>query len=375
MVNRARFVSHHEGAPPTPPPGGYQRPRRFPSSPFAPELLPAGAPVPPPARVGGRARRHWLGWVALGAAILFALVLLVMLARGATDAIYGATMLALQLVVAAVVVAALFLPGARPIAAFALATVVLFNVGTVGAASALRSSAAGAYDGTTVEEQGERAYPGVRDVDPDLVLQADSLEQVRARFEELSQLIRDELSARFGFTWVRVADESTRPERNGYGGESMLVEYSAPVWATEQPIRSLSDKRAVMAAIDEVLLDAGNYWTLYPLNESQGITEDTLEKLYGSADPATQAVWEHYTEVSASDPYSAPGAPEPNLMYATLTDLTHDDTGVFRQRAEAEQARTGAPLEGLQLFFLGRQLLSEGDRDAFEQGIADSPVS
>lgn len=374
MVNRARFVSNHDGAPPTPPPGGYERPRRFPSSPFAPELAPLGAPLPPQATPRQRPARHWMGWAALGAAALFALALLVMLAQGATDAIYGTTMLALQLVVVAVVVAALFVPSARTIAAIALATTVILNVGTIGAASALRSSAAGAYDGTTVEEQGERAYPGIRDVDPDLVLEADSLEQVSARFEELSRLVREELSAQFGFTWVRISDESTRPERNGYGGESMLVEYSAPVWATEQPIRSLSQKRAVMAAIDEVLLDAGNYWTLYPLNESQGISEETLEKLYGSADPETQTVWEYYTEISDDDPYGSGGAPDPNLMYATLTDLTHDDTGVFRQRAEADQARSGAPLEGLQLYFLGRQLLSEGDVEEFEQRLEESPV-
>lgn len=370
-----RFVSRHDGAPPTPPPGGYQRPRRFPSSPFAPELAPgASAPLRSADAAPPRPRPHWFGWVALSAAGVFALVLLIQLLGGATDAMYSATMLALQLIVVAVVVAAMVMPRARTLGAFALAVAVLCNVGTIGAASALQSSAAGTYDGETTEDKGEQAYPGVKGVDPQLVLDAASLEEVRAQFEELSALIREELSAQFGYTWVQVSDESIRPERNGYGGESMLVEYSPPVWATEQPIHSLAEKRDVMSAIDDILIDWGNYWTLYPLNESTSITEDSLEKLYGSADPDTQVVWEYYTEISDIGAEWSESAPDGNLLYATITDLTHDDTGTFRQRQEAEHAKNGTPLEGLQLFFIGRQLLSEADREAFEQGIADSPV-
>ncbi|OCG76484.1 hypothetical protein [Microbacterium sediminis] len=372
MVTRSRFVAKHDGAPPTPPPGGYQRARQFPSSPFAPELTMPFAPrepEPKPAR-----RRHWFGWAALGAAAGLALVLLIQLAMGATDTIYGTTMIALQLVVAAVVIAALFVPNARFLGAIALTVAVILNVGTIGAASALQSSAAGTYDGETVRDKTEQEYPGIRDVDPDLVLQAESLEQMQARFDSLSEAIRTELTDRFGFTWVRIGEGSTRPERNGYGGESMLVEYSAPVWATEQPIRTEAQKREVMAAIDDGLLREGVYWPLYPLNADSGITDDSLDKLYGSADPATQVVWEWYTEVGGTDLMYESGAPDPSLFYATITDLTHDDTGVFRQRQEAENASDGTPLEGLQLFFLGRQLLSEADREAFEQAIADSPI-
>lgn len=372
MVTRSRFLPKHDGAPPLPPPGGYQRPRQFPSSPFAPELM---APIAPPEpATKPLPARHWFGWTALATVGVFAIVLLIQLGMGATDAIYSATMLALQLIVAAVAIAALFLPRARFLGAIALCVAVVLNVGTIGAASALRSSAAGTYDGETVRDKSEQAYPGIRDVDPDLILQADSLEQMQARFDELSEAIRTELSDRFGFTWVRIGEGSTRPERNGYGGESMLVEYSAPVWATEQPIRSESDKRAVMAVIDEVLAENGVYWSLYALNEDGGITDDSREKLYGSADPATQVVWEWYTEVSDGDLMYEQGAPQPSLFYATITDLTHDETGVFRQRQQAEQAQYGTPLEGLQLFFLGRQLLSESDREAFEQAIADSPL-
>lgn len=373
MVTRSRFVAKHDGAPPTPPPGGYQRARQFPSSPFAPELVVSFAP-PERTDAAPSRRRHWLGWTALGAAGGLALVLLIQLAMGATDAIYSTTMLALQLIVAAVVVAAMFLPKARVLGAIALSVALILNVGTIGAASALRSSAAGAYDGETERDKTEQEYPGIRDVDPDLVLRAESLEQVQARFDELSLAIRTELTDRFGFTWVRIGEGSTRPERNGYGGESMLVEYSAPMWATEQPIRSESDKRAVMAAIDDVLAREGVYWPLYPLNEASGITDDSLEKLYGSADPATQVVWEWYTEVGGTDLMYESGAPDPSLFYATITDLTHDETGVFRQRQEAENTANGTPVEGLQLFFLGRQLLSEADRAAFEEAIADSPL-
>jgi len=111
--------------------------------------------------------------------------------------------------------------------------------------------------------------------------------------------MRSELSEEFDFTWVKTADESIRPERNAYGGKSMLVQYSPATWATEQPIHSRAEKRAVMDAIDRILIDQGNYWTMYPLNEPDGqITEDSLRKLYGGATPDEQVVWEHYAEIS-----------------------------------------------------------------------------
>src|SRR5690606_1688025 len=94
---RARYVAGTEGAPPVPPPGGYQGARRAVAAP------PYGAPVLPVIETAttpnDRQPANAIGWIALVAGILFAIILLVMLFAGLTDAIYGVTMLTLQLVV------------------------------------------------------------------------------------------------------------------------------------------------------------------------------------------------------------------------------------------------------------------------------------
>lgn len=374
--SRRPFVSHHEGAPPPPPPGGYDRGRSFPSSPYATAMGVLSPPFEQDAfdAQATRERRpvSVFGVVALCAASLFALILLILLAAGATDAIYGATMLALQLLVVAGAVAALFTAPGRTLAACALAVTLVLNVGTVGAMGALRTSAAGTYDGGTERERAEQAYPGMEGVDPADVLNAPSLEERAAEMDRLSAAVRERLSDEFGFTWVQVGEGTTRPERNGYGGESMLQQYRSPVWATNEPVNGYAQKLDVMNAIDAALRSEGIYYSMYPLNEAdQSITDDSLEGLYGSADPRHQVLWEWYTEISEFPEISSVRTP---LFYAHIIDLSNDDTGQWTTRQEAAHEDTGEPLEGLQLIQTGRHLLSQDDREEFEQRIADSPV-
>ncbi|MGO1768413.1 MAG: hypothetical protein ACTHZX_00555 [Microbacterium sp.] len=369
---RRAFLPHHEGAPPTPPPGGYQHARRFPSSPFAPrDGHDPFVPVPQPPAPRRRRRHHPLGWIALSAAAVFGLVLLVAFGAQATDAIYGTTMLALQLLVLAGAIGAVIPGPSRVLGAWTLVLVLLVNVGTVGALSALRTSAAGTYDGQS-EEQKEDPYPGIRDRSPEAFLSAPSLEDTVERTDRISKAIREELTDQYGYTWVKVGDGKTRPERNGYGGESLLQEYTSPEWKTEQPIRDDARKRDVMRTINAVLAREGVYYSMYPLNEGGGISEDSLRKLYGGVDPSEQVLWEHYTQVD-ENPTGDPSGPDPTLMYATIVDLSNDDTGQWTARQKAEAQKDGSPLEGLTLMFLGPHLLSEDDREAFEQGIAENP--
>ncbi|GGH50327.1 hypothetical protein [Microbacterium album] len=363
---RDRYRGGTDGAPPLPPPGGYRGARRIPVHPDAAAIPGLGTFAAPPPRP--RPRAHPLGWIALAGASLFALVLLGMLAFGATDAFYGVTALTIQLLVAAAIVAAFVVRRGRTLAGIALALTLLVNVATVGALSAVHTSAAGTYPGAS---DPRAAYPGVRGVDPDDILARRSLEQVRDETDALLERVRDRLSAEYGYTWVQAGGEDLRPERNGYGGESLLVEYTSPSWATVEPITDVSRKYAVMATIDEVLV-SGGYWNLLPLNDPRsGIDPGVLTRFYGSDDPDTQAMWEWYS--SRMDDRLSPDRGETTLFYATLHDLSRDPTGDFRAAREAQHARTGEPLEGLQLTFLAPMLLSEADREAFEQGIRDHP--
>ena len=358
---RTRYVGGAAGAPPPPPPGGYRGASR------AALAGPSGGPPtsPPPAPSPVTPKSGPLGWVALGIAVLLVLILLVQLAIGATDAIYSTTMLVIQLIVLGVVVAAVATARGRRIGVIALAVTLVLNVGTVGALSALRTSASGSYAGEpTEEERFWEAYPGIKDENSDEILAQPSLEQVREDSDALMADIRAALTAEFGYTWIEGGPETVRPERNGYGGESMLVEFWSQTWATVEPIDDLDRKLAVMEVIDEVIASHG-FWGIISFNSPEsGLDPSSIERMYGSADPDEQAIWEWYSNDD----------PGPMNLYATITDLSRDPTGEFRAAREAQTAGTTEPLEGLTIVVLGRPLLSEADREAFIEALEPYPA-
>lgn len=352
-----RYVTRSDGAPPVPPPGGYRGARRVPSPGMVP--APGGPVLAPPAP---RARPGALGWIALGASALFALTLVVMLALGTTDTIYGATAVALQLVVLGLIVAALVTARGRTLGAAALAVALLLNVGTIGALSAMRTSAEGGYAGTKTEEERHlEAFPGVRDETAAETLARPSLEEVRATTDALSQEIRETLSAEYGVTWTAAPAEDLRPERNGYGGESMLVRFTSTTWSTNEAVSGSVRKTAMLRSIEDVV--AGHdWWGMIAFNDpASGLDPGILERFYGSAEPDEQVAWEWYTEDPSGE----------IALYATVTDLANDTTGEWRTDREAKRAQTGEPLEGLQIMFYAERLLSEADREEFERRMAE----
>jgi hypothetical protein len=373
---RQRYLAGTEGAPPVPPPGGYRGARR--QQPASAPLTEGGAagtasgagadlPGVQTIAVDESAQRKpssVFSRVVLAVAALFAVVLLGTLLAGGTDVLYGMTMLALQLVVVALVIAAVVSPRGRMLGGIALAVTLVFNVATVGGLSALQTSASGSYTGMKSDKQKhEEAYPGIKGQDPQDALDQPSLEEVRADAESLFAEIRERVTAEFGYDWVQVGDEDLRPERNGYGGESMLIEYTSTGWATTEPIQDYQRKLAVMGVVDDVVAEHGLY-SLYAFNDPtvSGIDPSMIAKLYGSDDPRTQHTWEWYTE----------DYPDPLRFYADIYDLSNGDDG-FRSAREAQNARTGEPLEGLQIVVLASAVLSEADREEFQEKLKDYP--
>jgi len=362
---RTRYIGGAEGAPPLPPPGGYAgaaRPRGGAEvAASRPETSGITYADPQAGREGGVSP---LSLAAISATAIFAVILLLLMLAGGTDALYGVTLLVLQLVVVGLIVAALLTPRGRMLGAIALAVSLVFNVATVGAMGALQSAANQAYDGTKSERQRhEEAYPGVKDHAPQDALNGPTLEEVQAEGDALMAAVRERVSKRFGYTWVRNGTADVSPERNGYGGESMLRRYTSTTWTTEQPVRDDERKRQVMQTISEVLRERG-LSTLYPLNEvDTGIAPDMVAKLYGSAEPSRQHTWEYY-----GDTY-----PGPLRFYAYAHDLSNDPTGEFRTQREALAQQTGEPLEGIQLIIFARRVLPEADRAEFEQRLQEYP--
>ncbi|MEO5535612.1 MAG: hypothetical protein ABIR17_10820 [Pseudolysinimonas sp.] len=305
-----------------------------------------------------------LSWIALGAAALLALVLLCMWAAGATQAIYGVVTLAFQLGVVIAVVAALTDRRGRALGSIALAIVLLVNVGTIGAASAIGAHPGpDAVAGATVdpEDQHWAAYPGIKGQSENEILERMSLEDAVAAGDELMAAIRARLTRDFGFQWVQGIAGTTRKERNGYGGESMLVQYRSGTWATTVPITDYALKLKVMNTIDEVLQDSGFRGAVAFNEPSSGFDPAYIERLYGSTNPRTQPLWSWYSD----------NEPDPIAFYADISDLTHDDDGTFRAAREAQVAGSSEPIEGLQIDVLVHAVLSETDVEEFQQRMKD----
>ena len=379
MVDRGRYLGGNEGAPPVPPPGGYRGARRAgmrPDAPRDPAATPDNArtngtaqPLTPTETGAGiapasdpRKGTAALGWIALAASALFALVLIFAAVAGV--AIYTPTMIVLQALVIAVIVAALFSARSRKVAAIAAVLALLCNVATMGAVGAVTASARNDYDGAkSVEQQHEENFPGVKDVPSDTTLSQPSLEKVRSTSDALMKEIRERLTERFGYTWVKAGDPLLRNERNGYGGESLLRGYTSQTWATKEPVQDNERKREVEQVVNEVLSEKG----IYPLTllsaPGSGISDDMTAKLYGSKDVDEQHTWEW-----ATDAY-----PDPYLIYMDAYDTSKDSSGEFQKQREAQSKRTGEPVEGLQLFVIAHNLLSDNDREEFEKLLPEYP--
>ncbi|MGF3057393.1 hypothetical protein [Microbacterium sp. YY-01] len=366
----SRYVGSAEGAPPLPPPGGYRGAQRVtltrrgtahPDATRAEATTPDAAAtvevVPRP-----RAQMTAMGMVALTAASVFGFVLLVLAGFRRGDLIYNVTSVLVQVLVLAVVIVAVVSKRSRLWGAMALTAALLINVVTTGALASVSADATGTYAGVKSDEQlFWEAYPGMKDVSRWEVLEQRSLEEARDWSEELMADVRERLSQEYGFTWTQIAEEDLRPERNGYGGESMLQQFTSVRWSTNEPVRGYDLKMDVLDTIADVIADHGLY-RLYELNgDGLSITPEMKEKLFGGTEPRNQPAWEAY----------ATDFPGPMRFYADIYDLSAGDSDIIRQQRTDAQARTGEPAEALQLMVLGDPLLSDADRDEFERRMAE----
>ena len=378
MVERndpPRYVSDSAGAPPVPPPGGYRGARRAllgAAVPMAPtpvpepveRTIPGSGASTSSATESSPTKRSRLGWIAMCAAIAFAVLMVILLAIGAADAFFGATMLVLQLVVLGLAIAALATRSGRVLGAVALTIALVLNVGTMGALSAIRVAATGSYDGHKTDKQKLwEAYPGVKDKDPSRFLSQQSLEQLKALADETMADVRAQLTAEYGLQWVKSADAQERPERNGYGGESMLVRFTSDTWATTTPVTGYARKLEVMQTVESVITQHG-WRSMVAFNDpASGVDPAMISKMYGGATPESQVDWEWFSD----------DEPDPGWFYADITDLANDTTGEYRASREQTAKRTGEPLEGLQLAIVGRYMLSEKKVDEFKKALTKYP--
>lgn len=348
------YVSNSEGAPPIPPKGGYRGASRA--------TVQTRAVAQPRLETATlertRTRGHWLGWVALSLAIVFAVTLVVLAFSGAIDALFGVTVFALQLAVIAVVIAALVTRRARRLGIAALSVALLLNVATVGGLGVLQTASAGNYAVSKSSGQLHReAFPGVEDHSEQEILAQPSLEEERERVTKLNAEVRDRLSQDYGVTWTKTSEEQVKPERNGRGGESMLKQVTFEGWTTNEPVHDQQKKRDMAQTINEVLVE-NDAAELISMNEYDfDLPDARIKDLYGSVDPEKQVLWEYLSW----DGWS------PTRVYVEFTDLSRDTTGDFRAAAEARRLNPDDPIEGVTLAANSTPLLAEGDVNEFKE--------
>lgn len=358
MVDGSNYVSNTEGAPPLPPVGGYHGASR--AAQVSQQLRTAHtAQVSTATLERPRHPNHWLGWTALGAAILFALTLGVLLFASTSEAIFSLTMFVVQLIVVALVVAALVTKRARRLGIAALTVALLVNVATMGSIGAVQMASTGNYDtNTSPAEQYSQGFPGVDGYSKDEILAQPTIEQERRNIAAVFTAVRDELSSVYGVTWTQTGAEDRRHMRNGRGGESMLYTVTFDSWTTNEPIHDLELKEAMLHTAADVFSGFGFYAPLH-LNENDGtIPESQMRNLYGGVYPSEQVLWSRVTW----EDWNTPSA-----VYFEITDLSRDTTGDFRRAAEARRANPNDPIEGFSLAALSEPLLSENDIEEFTE--------
>lgn len=362
MVDGKDYVTRTEGAPPLPPKGGYRGASRA-------ALLGHQQPGQATERIETvklerpRRKPHWVGWVALGGAILFALVLGMIVLVGTSGAIFNVTMLMLQLLVLAGVVAALVIPQARRLGIAALTVALVANVATLGSVSALQVAQSGSYIAEkTPSEQRSLGYPSVEGYTETEILDQPSLEEERAKVTQMFKEVREELSREYGVTWTRTGDEDLRLMRNGRGGESMLYSAVFESWTTNEPVHDLALKEAMLDTAMDVLRSHG-YLDPYYLHLDDGRLPDVqMQNLYGGLTPEEQVLWSWLTWENWYTP---------TRVYLEITDLSRDTTGDFRDSAEARRLQPGDPIEGFWLHASSSPLLSEDDVEEFTERMSE----
>lgn len=196
-------------------------------------------------------------------------------------------------------------------------------------------------------------YPGSAYVDAEETLDGPSYEDFVTTSDAMLADIRTALTAEFGFDWVERQPAETEADQNGYGGDSMLVEYTAPVWQTTTTVRTFEEKSRVVELIRQVLLRYGIANLDMQNAPSSWREPGELTERYGGETIDTQALWDLHTY----DAITGGGT-----FQASIVDLTLDSAGTVAKDREFDVTQYGMAAEGIELHVDSYALLKEADR-------------
>ncbi|HXH33143.1 MAG TPA: hypothetical protein VNJ54_01880 [Plantibacter sp.] len=322
----------------------------------------------PPASTSTRARGAaflspralLLATIVLG---LLAILLVVLFEPGATAwAVVGALILigVVQLTLFYASIVVITRKASRRLGVLALVLLIAINPltatmvrGIVSGASGDGYSAGGSRDGDDDHDPIWDTYPGSAYVDAKDTLDGPSYEEFGDESDTMLEEIRTALTAEFGFEWVERQPSESEIDHNGYGGDSMLYEYTAPIWQTTTTVRTFEEKSRVVEIIRQVLLRHG-IANLDMQNAPASWREPgELTEQYGGETIDTQALWELHTY----DTISRAGS-----FQASIVDLTLDSAGTVTKDRQFDIDYYDMAAEGIELHLDAYALLKEADR-------------
>lgn len=203
-------------------------------------------------------------------------------------------------------------------------------------------------------------YPGSAYVDAKETLDGPGYEDFVEESDTMLAEIRTALTAEFGFEWAEREPAATEQDNNGYGGESMLFDYTAPVWQTTTTVRTFEEKSRVVELIRQVLLRHGIANLDMQNAPSSWREPGELTERYGGETIDAQALWDLHTydAITGSGSFSA-----------SIVDLTLDSAGTVTKDRQFDVDYHGLAAEGIELHLESYALLKESDRADYLQAL------
>ena len=193
-------------------------------------------------------------------------------------------------------------------------------------------------------------YPGSYFVTTEEVLEGDSLEQSMADGAAVIEQLQAEL-ADYGFEWKVDASGDSFSASNGYGGDSMLYNYTSDTVVGSTSVDDPGAREQIIAIFNAVLTSRPETTVVFSNDEIDG---DDAVYFFGSEDRDEQALWSAW---SYTDTFNGLAV---DIDVYDSTVPTEED---FGSTYWVEEDATGTLF--VRLRTSASYLLSESDRDRF----------
>jgi hypothetical protein len=199
------------------------------------------------------------------------------------------------------------------------------------------------------------SYPGTAYDDSAAILAQPTKEEVVARNGSLADALERKLTESYGASWSTSFDGYDSVAVNGYGGDSMLSDWSAPervgTFVLDDP-----SARADIAGQFAALAAAAGFDDVWLSNELYENDPDSARQQFGAAAASDQALWRVYAS-SSTDPSTSITV---RIFDSNLPTDPGFDTGLW---IDAADVPAGSVVVAYSIYSHG--LLADADRQQF----------